>query len=137
MSRASAALRREENSAAARLIARPCWWWCGRGSPGPTCHPASRYGAPPTSPCFACGRPLFRCQSEGFVCGIDCDEVLRGLRAGNPGEVAQFKLERAWYEEWDERAAILEFDAGLARLEAERTALVGVWRRFRQGGGRR
>ena len=112
-------------------IARPCWWWCGRGSPGPTCHPASRYGAAPTAPCFACGRPLFRCQSEGFVCSADCDEVLRGLQAGNPAEVAEFKLERVWHEKWDERAAILEFEAGLTRRAAERVALVAVWRQRR------
>ena len=41
-------------------------------------------------------------------------------------------LPLAWLEDFGERAAILEFDAGMHRDAAERQALVEIWRRYRQ-----
>lgn len=46
-------------------------------------------------------------------------------------------LARAWGEDWhavwSERAAILEYDAGMPRIDAERLAFVQVGKRRRQG----
>lgn len=41
-------------------------------------------------------------------------------------------LPPVWLEDFGERAAILEFDAGVDRDAAERQAMAEIWRRYRQ-----
>ena len=67
---------------------------------------------------------------------ISALERLRALRAvkylditavGNPED-----LPMDWRIDWEERAAILEYDAGLSREEADRQALHEVVERLRR-----
>jgi len=59
-------------------------------------------------------------------------------REGDTGlPVAANDLPIDWHFAWDERAAILEFDAGLPRERAEAKALDYVLEQARRGGGDR
>lgn len=107
--------------------ARPCWAWCGRGVPGPGCHPGSVFAAPPTIPCLACGRSFFSCQHPGASCSDECSAFLRDLRALPPAEAAARWLSTVETEEWEERAAVLGEAARLAPTDADRRALAMIW----------
>lgn len=52
-----------------------------------------------------------------------------------PGPVERMNLADLppdWREEYEERAAIMEYDGGLSRPNAEVSALSCVWRRWRE-----
>lgn len=107
--------------------ARPCWGWCGRGEPGPGCHPGSVFGGPPTIPCLACGRAFFSCQHLGACCSDECSAFLRDLRSLPPAEAAARWLSAVEIEEWEERAAVLGEACALAPKDADRRALARIW----------
>lgn len=112
---------------------RPCWGWCGRGKPGPGCHPGSVFGDPPTIPCLACGRAFFSCQHPGACCSDQCSAFLRDLRSLPPAETAAHWLSDIELEAWEERAAVLGEATGLAPTIADRRALATVWRARERG----
>ncbi len=56
-------------------------------------------------------------------------EVLRYLEKPAIDSPEQLPVE--WYLEWDERAAVMEYDGGLPRERAEALALADVLRRMR------
>jgi len=64
---------------------------------------------------------------------ISALDRLRALRAGKSAEedagVASIPME--WRYEYEERAAILEYDGGLSRNDADRQALREIFERIR------
>ena len=58
-------------------------------------------------------------------------ERLRALRAGKSAEVDEVDaIPMEWRYEFEERAAILEYDGGLSREEADRQAFVEMQKRM-------
>ena len=55
---------------------------------------------------------------------------LAGLAALAVRRVA--RLDEYWRGEYEERAAIMEYDGGLPRQEAELAAYMDIWRRMRR-----
>ncbi len=117
-----------------RPSARPCWGWCGRGEPGPGCHPGSVFGNPPTIPCLACGRAFFSCQHPGACCSDQCSGFLRDLRSLPPAETAARWLSADEFVTWEERAAVLFWQSARPLPQvAERRALIRVWHARERG----
>jgi hypothetical protein len=67
---------------------------------------------------------------------ISALERLRALRAGRPLDgdiVSPESLAMEWRIEYEERAAILEYDGGLSREDADKQALEEILERLRRG----
>ena len=63
---------------------------------------------------------------------ISALDRLRALRAGKGLEVIDVDaIPMEWRYEYEERAAILEYDGGLSRIEADRQALREIFERIR------
>ena len=66
---------------------------------------------------------------------------LRALRAGKSLDLPDFvdldSLPMEWRIEYEERAAIMQFDGGLSREEADRRAFREILERIKRFGGRK
>jgi hypothetical protein len=67
---------------------------------------------------------------------FDAEEFLQSLFADDGLPACPADLPPEWHCWWDERAAILEFDAGLPREHAEAKALQMVREHMRGAGAR-
>jgi hypothetical protein len=49
------------------------------------------------------------------------------MTGSRPTPIAPHLLPKDWRFEWEERAAIMEYDGGLSREDAERAAWDDIW----------
>jgi hypothetical protein len=70
-------------------------------------------------------------ECEGYsvtLCSPACAQLWSDLQAGRARDHAQAWLRVEDREDWEERAALLEYEGRLPRAKAEAQALAAVWR---------